>query len=66
MRPMCRKILQISPVIMRNRANETADQYKSSNNISKQQETKEVIKEFKTIVIYVPEKNPSTAYACPG
>ena len=45
--------------------NETADQYKSSNNISKQQETKEVIKEFKTIVIYVPEKNPYNCYACP-
>lgn len=46
--------------------NETADQYKSSNNISKQQETKEVIKEFKTIVIYVPEKNPSTDTPVPA
>ena len=46
--------------------NETANQYKSSNNTSKQQETKEVIKEFQTIVIYVPGKNTATATPVPA
>ena len=43
--------------------NQTAAQYKKSNNVTKQQETKQVIQEFKTIVIYVPEK---TATATPA
>lgn len=46
--------------------NETADQYKSSNNISKQQETKEVIKMNLRQSLSMCRKRTFNCYACPG